>query len=859
MDTFGEWLREQRNKSKLSREALSKRAGCSAAMLRKIEEGERRPSVQTAELLAYALDVPTPERETFIRVARGEWGTERLARISSLIRPPNLTQASSATAPRSNLPILPTPLIGRKAELAQLEQILRDPQARLLTLIGAGGIGKTRLAIEAASPLQNEFADGVYFVSLARLHSGRFIIPVIADLIGFAFHNRTALDPKKQLLDYLAGKALLLLMDNMEHLLKEPEIEFLAELLQQSPGVKLLITSREPVNLQDEWIFDVQGLPLPQDGETQGTSVELFLQRARRAHVNFNPGEKDYPAILRICKLVDGMPLGIELAAAWVRILSCDEIAKEIERGLDFLHASARDLPPRHRSIRTVFDHSWKLLSGEEQSALAKLSVFQGGFSRDAAEQVAGATLSVLASLVTKSLIQRNSAGRYDLHELVRQYAADRLAEQPAEKEAAGARHGAYYLSLLSNQEALLKSSAQRETLAQLTTEIDNLRLAWNWGFAHGRYDLFSHAAGAFVWFYDIRGWMAEGNDHLEHVIQAIDQIESTRKLSVEESIALARMLTCRAILTFRQGNARLAEIFTERSLKVLRPIHSPEARRSAVSYAGIVKYALGKYEAANELFEEAFLLLNEVGNDPWAEAVCLSNLGLIAGVMGHQSEGYEKLHASLIKSREAGDPRLTTLIINLLTPLVIRLGRFDEASRLIHESLELDTAIGDRWGLGTAYRNLGLLAQMQGDHNNAEDKFLKSLEVFSELGARWDLARSLADLGRTLLALGDDVETERILQAAFKILAEIQGYPVALDALTTLASLRANQGHHGKAYEWLCLVLDHQATSEETRARATHLHAEVQAKLAPTQIEAAQSATLEYVIAEMATTSGVM
>src|SRR5512135_1763447 len=511
METFGEWLRQQRSLRRLTREEFASRVGCSVSALQKIEYGERRPSAQIAELMANCLDIPPGERSTFVRVARGELRVDRLSPESKPVTRTNIT------APKTNLPVIPTPLIGRGREVAELSQLLRDPQCRLLTLVGPGGIGKTRLAIETASNLQDAFADGVHFVPLASANSARFIVPAIADSVGFAFHHASHADPKTQLFDYLKEKQALLLADNLEQLLTEPDIELLAELLAHAPRVKLLVTSRESLGLQDEWVFEVQGLPVPEsidaEASAQNTSVELFLQRARRAYVGYNATPEDYPAIVRICQLVDGNPLGLELAAAWVRTLSCDEIAQEIERGMDFLSVSARDLPARHRSMRAVFDHSWKLLSEEEQGVLLRLSVFQGGFRREAAEVVAEATLSVLSTLVTKSLIRRSGAGRYDLHELIRQFAAEQFAERPEEQTATQARHGGYYLTFFSQADGRLRSSAQRETLAELTAEMDNFRSAWDWAVTHGEFTLIEQSMRTFFMLYDGRGWFQEGID----------------------------------------------------------------------------------------------------------------------------------------------------------------------------------------------------------------------------------------------------------------------------------------------------------------------------------------------------------
>ena len=317
METFGEWLRGQRAARKLTREEFARRVGCSVAMLRKIESGERHPSTQIAELLANCLDIPPEERSIFVRVARGELRVDRLRSGSKAIAVPGVS------SPKTNLPVFPTPLIGREREMEQLSELLCNPQCRLLTLVGPGGIGKTRLAIDATACIEDIFADGVYFVPLAPVNATSFIVPMIADSLGFTFQSASRNDPKTQLFSYLKEKQVLLLTDNLEHLLTEPGIEVLSELLAHAPQVKLLGTSRESLGLQDEWVFEVQGLPVPEsifdEGSVQHTSVELFLQRARRAHVEFNATSEDLPAILQICQLVDGMPLAIELAAAWVR------------------------------------------------------------------------------------------------------------------------------------------------------------------------------------------------------------------------------------------------------------------------------------------------------------------------------------------------------------------------------------------------------------------------------------------------------------------------------------------------------------------------------------------------------------
>jgi len=843
MKTFGEWLQAQRNICKLTQRELANRVGCSVAMLRKIESDERRPSTQIAGLIANALEIPLSEHETFIRVARGELRTDRLSHFSKLTQDHNTSPTQ--TTSRNNLPVFPTPLIGRVYELKELNRLLNDPDCRLLTLVGPGGIGKTRLAIEAASTMEDIFEDGVYFVPLAPVNSSRFIIPVIAESVGFSFQSTNPADPKTQLFGYLSKKHMLLLVDNIEHLLKEPDIELFPGLLAMAPKMKLLFTSREPLNLQAEWVFEVQGLPIPKDPQTgsnvQDTSIELFVKRARRAHAGFSAATDDLPTILRICELVDGMPLAIELAAGWVRTLSCEEIAHEIERGLDILHASTRDLPVRHRSMGTVFDRSWNLLSEEEQQILARLSVFRGGFSRDAAEQVAGATLSTLSGLVTKSLIRRSSERRYDLHELIRQYAFERLAEQSDVLKEVWASHASFYMTFLGSKDERLRGSEQQKAVNELIVDKDNFLSAWDWAIKQRKFEFIRWAGRSIGRFFEVAGLFQEGIDQLEPLVQEL-QAEMRND---ELDRLLGMTLLQQGLLYFRKGQFVRAEEIYKASITVLRPTEDQSLLADALTFLGIITYLDGEYARSRELLKEG-LECARASNSQWFEAYAIFSLGYIDSLMGEHQKGYEQMLVAIDMWRAIGDPQYIALGLNFITPTIIKLRHYEEAKTIVWESIALCERAKNRWGLGTAYRYLGSVSLAEGQYAVAQTHFQKSLDLFGEYTEGWDVALSLYYLGEVALREGNRTDSRKNFLEALQISHDANSIPIAVDSLLGLAQVYLQDGELERVLELLHHIVHHPSSSQETKDHAYRLRAEMEAQLTPIQIKTIQAHAAE-------------
>src|SRR6266508_6247890 len=371
------------------------------------------------------------------------------------------------------------PFVGRTKEVADITARLLNPECRLLTVTGLGGSGKTRLALESANTAAADFPHGAIFVHLQPLTLSELLVPTIARAVGLTFYGEG--EPQDQLLDYLRDKTLLLILDNFEHVLDGAAL--VSTMLAYAPGITVLTTSRQALSLREEWLYPLKGLATPPSVYATSLedyeAVQLFLSHARRVQPHFDLAN-EHESIIRICMMTAGLPLAIELAASWLKGLSVTHIAQEIQRNLDFLSTTTRNVEERHRSMRAVFDQSWTFLSDNERLIFARLSVFAGGFDRDAAEQVADASFSSLASLVEKSLLQIESSDRFGIHELLRQYAMEKL-EEYGDTAATYARHSQYFAQLMLRHEAALQQPQQLETMQAIERDFDNIRLAWEW------------------------------------------------------------------------------------------------------------------------------------------------------------------------------------------------------------------------------------------------------------------------------------------------------------------------------------------------------------------------------------------
>lgn len=681
-------------------------------------------------LLAETLNVsPEPETVALFEMIKGSRGAgEQKSPIAKglVTLSPNVPTSLSSI---HNLPAQPTPFIGREEELAEIGRLLlEEPACRLLALVGPGGIGKTRLALEAASRVKHHFPDGVFFVSAAAISEAVFLLPAVIQALGLILQGGE--EAKTQLLAYLGDKRLLLIIDNLEPLLLpvaqdteslEQATGLLSELL-RAGQIKLLVTSRERLKLEEEWSYRVQGMPFPQTPDDPSASpeaysaVRLFIQCARRAEAGFKPTTEDMAAIGRICRQVNGLPLALELAAAWVRSLSCQEIAAEIERSLDFLTSSLRNIPERQRSLRAVFEQSWQRLPEAEQAVLSRLSIFSGGCRREAAEAVARATLPVLSALVDKALVQRSPGGRYELHELIRQFAAEQLRGHSADRAETESRYRAYYAGFLGERLDDLKGGRQKEAVVEIAAEIDNVRAIWNQAAAMGDIQTLEQSAACLWLFYDIRETTVEAEMNFQQAAAALTGTTAGTQSGIE-GLAQAEdrtrlagfLLAAQGYFCAQRGRSAEGRALLEQGLALLRQARRRDRLKEAFAllHQGLVLLLQGEYEAAQQLGRESLTLFTTLG-DQWGIAQNCHLLGQAAQEQGQLAQAEWRWHESLRLCREIGDRRLQGFNLQNLGILAVRQGAYVQAQQYLDEALAISRTFDDRFGLADTLLELG-------------------------------------------------------------------------------------------------------------------------------------------------------
>jgi predicted ATPase/DNA-binding SARP family transcriptional activator len=792
--------------------ALYARSGQRAAALRQYGECER--------VLQGELDVP-PSPETSALYKRIRDGQDLTGRRWE-------SEGKPVRSAPSSLPVQLTPFVGREKELAELSALL-DPsaEARLVTVAAPGGMGKTRLALEAASRQLDRYPDGVWFVPLTSVQSAEAIAPTVVQVLGVSFHGPDP--PDQQLLRYLREKRMLLVLDNIEHLLGG--VDLLVEILRTAPGVRLLVTSRVRLNVMGERLLMLPGMDYPESSPAgdllRYDGIALFAQSAQRVQPGFDPDAEQLRHVARICQLAQGMPLAIMLAASWVPVLTPAEIAAEMEKSLDFLAADWRDEPERHHSMRAVFDATWGMLTEEERQVLARLSVFRGGFTRQAAQAVASADLRTLMSLTTKSLLQRDQSGRYEVHELLRQYGEEKLGEVPEQKQAALERHAAYYTAFLAHKEMDIWKGYLQTSLR----EIGNIRAAWCQVTAHSDVAQI-HKCLCSLWIlYQGSFLVQEGEPVFAEAVAALRPAPG-EKIDEEQTAAWGLALVMQGYFAAWFGQVDRAKLCVEKGLSLLHRL----GERREIAVGNIVAVSgldLGDGSRARRLLEESLAISRKLDLAP-GMILAQYNLAFIALTVD-DTEAERHARGALAVARQIDDRYGTALVLTMLGHIAYGRADYSQARQHYEAGLALFQEVGHRWAVGRLRSHLGDVALAIGDCRAAEGHHRRALTCYQELGfywvkvstsigGCWGVPVSLQRLGDVALAVGAEQEARHCYWQSVQMAIDHPYVELQLYVLLGPARLWAQGGRAEQAVELAALARHHPESVDEARDKADAL-----------------------------------
>lgn len=709
-------------------------------------------------------------------------------------------------------PIPATSFVGRIEELAELEGLLTDPACRLITLHGLGGAGKTRLAEAFANQAGRRFADGTWWIALEYLDSAAALPRAIAEALGRDLPAQG--DHATAIIDALARKQALVVLDNFETLLhaQAPDaldpVAFVLRLLQRAPQLRVLVTSREVLGVQEEWVFELAGLasaaegPLPTRASGE-PAVELFAQRARQSYLGFSLSA-ELPHVRRICRLVDGLPLGIELAAAWVRTVPCAELSDAIATAAGKLASRHRNRPQRHQSLEAVVAFSCDLLAVEQQQALAALGAFCGAFTRDAADHVAGASLRTLSALTDRSLVRRRSEGRYDLHPLVRQFAMARLKADRTRYRSVARLHREYFADALADLRARLSGPDEVAADADLRSDFPDLLAAWRAALEGGATALVERMAASMFEVLLTRGRVAEALAEGERAVDMLDGRDSAYAI-------LARMQWGRAAIF--GGQPQVARRELERAVALAREGDRRDVAGRCLCVLAALEHQQGNLDAAEAAADEALALAGDT-DDAELRMRIYNTYGTLAGLRTRFDLAETQLRRSLEAAREVGAPSsIAALLCSLGVPLYYQ-GKFDDAAATHLEAAGLFQTLGKHVTALMVRSNLAAIRIAQGNLTAARAELDAVVRLSRESGNDDQLASSLVTLGDVLLRQREPGPARAALDEGLRLAEQMHRQLTTTEALFLLATIDISAGNRGPALRHLLRLRDLLATN---------------------------------------------
>ena len=746
--------------------------------------------------------------------------------------------------PEPNLPEQLTSFVGREQEIAEISDLIRQDSCRLLTLVGLGGIGKTRLAIEAAAQNTEGFKDGIFFISLASISGPDFILSAIAETMGIALQTHGSVDPESQLFDFLAKRNSLLILDNFEHLMDGSDM--LVDLLKRSPAIKLMVTSRQRLNIQGEWTFKLEGLKFPRNGHQEKdinrSAVQLFIDRAKLADARFSLADDERKDVIRICQMVAGIPLGIELASAWISMLSPQEIADEIERNLDFLSSSMQDLPEKHHSMRAAFDYSWAMLSREQRDIFRRLCVFRGGFNRQAAAEVADAGLMDISKLVDKSFVRGEKSDRYEIHELLRQYGLEKQREDLAEFGEISALHSQYYFEYLNQRRSKLVGEKQLNARDEIQAEIENIRVAIQWGIAGGNAQGVQSAFQVLSYFYFIQGYYEAVESYKNFAGKIEDQYETEYDHEKPGSLMYFAARAHQVFYLSMLGSIEEADEIAKNILPGLRELDiRPEIVYCLISL-GINASFRGEYEDALQDLEEALNIAERNQQSFWIVGSKIW-LGWVYYEQGDHAAALQEWQEGEQISVEINNRLLLAFVQSKLALLGEETGDYKNAIKIQLQARENFQQFGDQVGVGYATSRLALSLIGIGEYREAKRFGHEALQSYREMNHSWGIPASLCRIGFAEIELGEYEAAWMHLSEALKLSRQGQIGTLVLYSLIGLAKLMEVEKQTEQGIKVLAFVVTNPNTPSLYREIARQSLEESERELPLDKFKAAKAA----------------